>query len=273
MISRRKNMDIKKTKCKTALSSSSLPGLDYSLNPYKGCQHNCAYCYVPNVMKIDRKKWGNFIEVKTNIPRILSKEIRKKEKGLVGISTVTDPYQPIEKKYRLTRFCLEQLLIHDFPVCIQTKSQLVTRDEDIIKKFSNAEVMITIPTLNDNERKILEPNSSSIQQRLNTLKLFSDKKVKTSVFFGPIYPTIRKEDISSILNNFIKAGASEIMIDKFNLREDITKNMQQVLKTKTPSLFEEFSEKLFNEGSYYKEIRKRIHKLGSEKKIKIRDAF
>jgi len=167
-------MKITEIKCKSALSKSRLPGLDYSLNPYKGCSHNCAYCYVPNVMRITRKEWGTFVEVKTNIPNILSKEIRKKEKGVVGISTVTDPYQEVEKKYKLTRFCLEQLLIHDFPVCIQTKSDIVTRDIDIIKKFSNAEVMFSIGTINDSERKILEPNSPSIKSRLEAMKEISE---------------------------------------------------------------------------------------------------
>ena len=94
-------MKIREVKCKSALSSSSLPGLDYSLNPYRGCQHNCAYCYVPNVLRIQRKEWGSFVEVKTNIPVVLSKELKKKKPGVVGLSTVTDPYQPIEKKYHL----------------------------------------------------------------------------------------------------------------------------------------------------------------------------
>ena len=83
-------MKVNEIKCKTALSKSKLPGLDYSLNPYRGCEHNCAYCYVPNVLRINREKWGTFVDVKTNIPNVLSKEIRNKEKGVVGLSTVTD---------------------------------------------------------------------------------------------------------------------------------------------------------------------------------------
>jgi DNA repair photolyase len=220
-------MKITEIKCKSALSKSKLPGLDYSLNPYKGCSHNCAYCYVPNVMRITRKEWGTFVEVKTNIPNILSKEIRKKEKGVVGISTVTDPYQEVEKKYKLTRFCLEQLLIHDFPVCIQTKSDIVTRDIDIIKKFSNAEVMFSIGTINDSERKILEPNSPSIKSRLEAMKEISENGIKTSVFFGPIYPKISKNNIEKIINIFASFGAKTIMLDKFNLKPGILNNLEQ----------------------------------------------
>ncbi|MFE3845717.1 radical SAM protein, partial [Thermoplasmatota archaeon] len=186
-------MNIKYIKCKTALSDSKLPGLDYSLNPYVGCQHNCSYCYAPNVLKIDRNKWGNNIGIKLNIPIILSKEIKKKRIGTIGISTVTDPYQPIEKKYKLTRYCLEQLKKYDFPIHIQTKSSIVNRDFDIISKISKVDIMISISSLNDDERKIFEPFSSSIKDRLEILSIFSEIGIRTSVFLGPIFPTIKDE--------------------------------------------------------------------------------
>ena len=205
-------MKINKVKCKSALSNSNLPGLDYSLNPYRGCQHSCAYCYVPNVLRIKRNEWGNFVDVRTNIPSVLSKELRTKKPGVVAISTVTDSYQPVEKKYKLTRHCLEQLLIHDLPVHIQTKSDLVTRDINLISKFSEVEVMFSIGTLNDNERKILEPFSSPIQNRLDALKKFSSEGIETSVFFGPIYPTVKISDISTIVDTFVEFGAKEIKV-------------------------------------------------------------
>ena len=85
-------MKIRQIDCKTALSPSRLPGLDYSLNPYRGCEHNCAYCYVPNVLRISRENWGEFVDIKVNIPLILSKELKRKKPGVVAISTVTDPY-------------------------------------------------------------------------------------------------------------------------------------------------------------------------------------
>ena len=265
-------MKIKEITCKTALSSSSLPGLDYSLNPYKGCQHACAYCYVPNVMRFNRNEWGHFVDVKTNIPVVLAKELKKKKHGVVGISTVTDPYQPIEKKYKLTRYCLEQLLIHDFPICVQTKSDLILRDIDIISKFSNAEIMISIATLNDGERKLLEPNSSSIQDRLNVLQQFSDAGVETSVFFGPIYPTIKLDDVSGIIDAFVQYGATEIMIDKLNLKPGIWKNIESTLD-KNPNILDIFSKKLFEDEDYFAKIRDNIKELGRRKNVHIINAF
>lgn len=219
-------MNLRVVKCKTALSNSKLLGLDYSLNPYVGCQHNCSYCYAPNILKINREKWGMNIGIKFNIPLILSKELKQKKKGIIGISTVTDPYQPIEKKFQLTRYCLEQLIKYDFPVHIQTKSSIINRDIDLITKISNPEVMISIATINDKERKIFEPLSSPIKERIQTLSNFSEIGIKTSVFFGPIYPTITEEDLMKALEFFINCNVKEIMLDKLHLKKGIWRNIE-----------------------------------------------
>ena len=257
-------MKISEIKCKSALSKSNLPGLDYSLNPYRGCQHSCAYCYVPNVLRIKRNEWGSFVDLRTNIPSVLSKELRTKKSGVVAISTVTDPYQPVEKKYKLTRYCLEQLLIHDFPVCIQTKSDLVTRDIDLISKFSNAEVMFSIGTLNDKERKILEPFSSPIQNRLEALKKFSDEGIETSVFFGPIYPSVKTNDISGIVDTFVRFGAKEIMVDKLNLKPGI--------KDKVVEAFPPYID-LIENTNYHQKLFDEIIRISKEKKVRAVSAF
>jgi DNA repair photolyase len=257
-------MRITEVKCKTALSKSNLPDLDYSLNPYRGCQHNCAYCYVPNVLRIKRNEWGSFVDVRINIPTVLSKELKNKKPGVVAISTVTDPYQPVEKKYKLTRYCLEQFLRHDFPVCIQTKSDLATRDIDLISKFSKAEVMFSIGTLNDKDRKILEPYSSPIQNRLDALKQFSNEGIETSVFFGPIYLTVKTSDISTIIDNFIQFGATEIMIDKLNLKPGIKDNIVDVFPP-----YKELTENV----SYHQKLFDEIMRVCKEKKVKAVLAF
>jgi len=257
-------MKITEVKCKTALSKSNLPGLEYSLNPYRGCQHGCAYCYVPNVLRINRDDWGNFVNVKTNIPNVLAKELRTKKPGVVGMSTVTDPYQPIEKKYKLTRYCLEQLLRFGFPVHIQTKSDLMTRDIDLFTKFSDIEIMFSIGTLDDSERKILEPNSSSIQNRLNAMKKISKEGIKTTVFFGPIYPTIKKSDLPNIIDAFIKNGAKEIMVDKFNLKPGIL----QVIEKKIPKNID-----LIKNIKFFYEMYSEIKKICYKKNMKACCAF
>jgi DNA repair photolyase len=262
-------MKITEIKCKTALSKSHLPGLDYSLNPYRGCQHSCAYCYVPNVLRIKRKNWGKFVDVKTNIPNILSNELRKKKPGVVAISTVTDPYQAVEKKYKLTRYCLEQILMHNFPVSIQTKSNLIKRDIDIISKFKDIDVMLSIGTFNDIERKILEPHTSSISERLEVLKEFSEIGINTSVFFGPVYPTVTDENLIYLLNKFEKFGVKEIMVDRFNLKPGIKENVISAMST-NPFFLNKFSNNL---QENYNSIRQKLDELSKEIKIKVVDAF
>jgi DNA repair photolyase len=264
-------MDIRLITCKTALSTSKLPGLDYSLNPYIGCEHKCAYCYAPNVLRINRVRWGELVDVKFNIPQILSKEMKKKKQGVVGISTVTDPYQPVEKKYKITRNCLKQLLNYDFPINIQTKSSLVNRDIDLISNFSDVEVMVSIGTINDTERKILEPFSSSIKKRLNILKNYSEIGIKTSVFFGPIYPTIKNDEIDRILDIFIEYGASEIMIDKFRMKNGIFKNIESVL-IQNPEMLEIFKKNIIN-NIFYSEVMKKIKYYSNQKNLRFIEAF
>jgi DNA repair photolyase len=263
---------IHEVECKSALSSSKLPGLTYSLNPYKGCQHNCCYCYVPNVLRIERKNWGCFVDVKKNISLILSKELQKKKKGVVGVSTVTDPYQPIEKKYQLTRNCLKQLKKYEFAVCIQTKSSLILRDMDILKEFKNVEIFFSFSTINNKLQKILEPDASSVKERLRAVQICVDKTISTTVFFGPILPFMSEKDVKECITSFIDHGASKIMIDSLNVKAGMNENIKKnlVCDSKTYDLFVKNNENIANN---YLKIKKCIKKIGKEKNIEITDAF
>ncbi len=265
-------MKIEEIDCKVALSPSKLPGIDYSLNPYYGCQHQCVYCYVPSVLHIPQETWKTSIQVKRNIPLVLSKELQMKKSGVVGISTVTDPYQPLEKTYRLTRYCLQQLLKKNYPVCIQTKSSLVLQDIDIINQFSQAEVMISIATLNDAHRRLLEPASSSIHERLHVLKTFSQTNVKTSVFFGPIYPTITVDQIPEILDTFIDVQVDEIMVDIFHIKPGLQQHLTTIFND-TPELRDTFSLKKLTDKEWFATIRHAIEHYLKNTDITVVDAF
>lgn len=258
--------------CKTALSCSTLPGLQYSLNPYRGCMHNCAYCYAPFVLRRPREEWGMMLEVRKNIPLVLAKEVKTKKPGIVGISTVTDPYQPLEKTYQLTRFCLEQLLRYDFPAHIQTKSSLVTRDIDLLSRFSDAQVMLSIGTFHESERKILEPGSPSIQDRFVALKRCAEAGLRTAVFLGPIYPTTPKEEIPNILDVLKETGVQEVWIDRLRLKPGIWENISITLQ-QYPEIMRVFSTQVFTDKTYYSIIREEILKEAKERNLKVIDAF
>ncbi len=243
---------IKEIKVKNGLSQSQLPGLDYALNPYRGCEHACVYCYAPSVIHWNNGKWGKNIEIKINLPRILSKELNFKKKGVVGLGTVTDPYQPVEKKYEITRRCLELLLMHDFPVCIQTKSSLVLRDMDILRDFSSIEVGVTITTLDENVRKSLEHGAGSIEERLCALRTLKESGISTWVFLGPVMPYLSEAE--SLIDTFAAVKPDYILLDRLRLRDGIWNEVMEFIKGFNPKLLPEYERIFLGDGEYYREL-------------------
>lgn len=261
----RERKKVTEIKCKTALSPSRLPGFDYTLNPYRGCEHGCKYCYAPNILRIPRIEWGEFVEVRRNIPKVLANELKNKKRGVVGISTVTDPYQPLEKSYKLTRYCLKQLLRYDFPVSILTKSALVTRDVDLLSKFPEAEVGITITTYDDSERRLLEPNTSSIKSRITALEKCSMNGIITYAFLGPLYPTIDEDQLKKLIERVKDAGASKIMADRLNLKPGIWKSVNNTLGNNANSNI--WKEAVFGDNEEYHMLFNLLKKICREKGI------
>lgn len=239
---------IKEIKVRTALSPSQLPGLDYALNPYRGCAHACIYCYAPSVIHWTRGKWGELVEVKINLLRILSKELRAKKKGVVGLGTVTDPYQPAEKKYELTRRCLELLLMHDFPVCIQTKSSLVLRDIDLLKGFSNMEVGITITTLDDRIREKMEPGASSVEERLRALSGLHESGIRTWVFLGPLMPHLA--DADALVDAVSAVKPEYVLVDRLNLKEGVKERVMAFIREFNPEYIDDYERAFNGKGDY-----------------------
>lgn len=212
--------------CKTALSKSRLPGLDYTFNPYIGCHHGCLYCYVPDVLKLDLE-WGKEVYVKKNVLNILRKEVLIKKRGIVGVSTATDPYQPIEKKLEITRRAIEILKNAGFYVSIQTKSSLVLRDLDLMnEKF---DVGLTITSMNEEFREKFEPNAPSINERISALEEISSKGIKTWIFYGPVIPEFNdsEEEMKGIVVLAAKTN-SKIIYDKLNVKPKVMKRMQNL---------------------------------------------
>jgi DNA repair photolyase len=250
VLTNQEGIKVTEIECKTALSISSLPGYDYTLNPYKGCAHGCKYCYVPNILRIPRSRWGDFVQVKRNIPKVLASELKRKDRGTVGISTTTDPYQPLEKKYKLTRLCLTQLQRYDFPVSIITKSPLVIRDIDILTGFSDAEVGFTITTNNDWERTMMEPCTSSTESRIQALRKCSDSGIITYAFLGPLYPTTTKKDLETLIIELNDAGVSKIMADKLNLKPGVWESISQVISNDKET-FSIWNESIFEKSHDY----------------------
>jgi DNA repair photolyase len=233
--------------CKSALSKSGIYGVDYSLNPYFGCEHSCVYCYVPRMMpgRLRGRAWGSFVEVKVNIPKVLARELRRVSRGRVLVSSITDPYQPIERSYELTRSCLELLASKGLEVTILTKSSLFKRDLDLMdEKF---EVGVTVTTVKSYRE--LEPFSDPPLRRLEALKEASGEGLRTFVFLGPLIPGVVDEELDEILELAYNAGASYVIVDKLNTRGDVVESIARVLEERVLGrFFEAISSKAWLEG-------------------------
>lgn len=184
---------MKKIKAKTIITKSKLPKVDFCFNPYIGCTHACAYCYARFMGRFtghSGKKWGAYLDCKINAPDLLAKEAPKikKKGGTVILGSVTDCYQPIERKLGLTRKCLEVFLKHQIPISILTKNKLVERDLDLLRQFKDCELGISLSILDQNVQHILERGASSPQERIEVLKKAKKQGLQTYLFLGPIHP-------------------------------------------------------------------------------------
>lgn len=181
-------------------------GVAWSVNPYAGCAHACSYCYVPDTIKAERRNWGSYVMVKRDLPTRLAKVMADSPKMTVYLSTATDPYQPAEAENRITRKCLEVLARKDWPVEVLTRSPLVLRDLDLLRQLSQVRVGFSVPTMDDEVRKVLEPSAPPIAARLDALRKVSDEGIPTFANYTPAAPpTTHTAD--QIANAFLDAGA------------------------------------------------------------------
>jgi DNA repair photolyase len=201
-----------------ALAPSLLAGYDWALNPYRGCAFDCLYCYAPDVVRMDRSTWGETIFVKRAIPTVLARELKRKKRGVIGMSTVTDAYQPVERKLEVTRRCLEVIARAGWPVSVLTKSPLVARDIDLLQKIEGAEVGFSIATGDDAERRRWEPSCPPIQARFDALRQVAKEGVRAYVFAGPLLPDGDPGAMRALAKAAAAAGAAEVMADLMHPR-------------------------------------------------------
>lgn len=204
---------IKEIRCKSALTPSRIAGIDYALNPYVGCAHGCRYCYADFMRRFTnhREPWGTFVDVRVNAPDQLARDVVRLRPGVVSLSTVTDPYQPLERRYALSRRCLTVLAGTLFPVSILTKSPLVTRDLDLLRVLPECEVGLTITTDDERMRRLLEPHAPPIAERLTALAALKAAGVRTYAFVGPVLP-MNPQRLAAMLQGLL----DEVLVDRMN---------------------------------------------------------
>lgn len=254
-------MTLGETACRSILNTSRIRGVEYAINPYVGCAHGCVYCYARFMTRWYHKgeEWGSFVDVKKNAVECLQREISNKKTGTILLSSVTDPYQPAEKKTENTRKILMVLKEHAFPVKILTKSSLVTRDLDVISDIFNVEVGLTITSYNDKVRQIFEPNASSVDERIKALKIYSGVGVSTYAFLGPLLPYLSEQGLDELLNS-LADKVSRVIVDRLNIKAGNWKTIKTALKDNYPDLIPLFKEASEEESIYYDRLRGIVRK-------------
>lgn len=190
---------------------------DYTLNPYSGCSFGCNYCYAAFFARSseERDSWGNWLKVKENALQLLMKWRRKPlDNKTIYISSVTDPYQPIEKQLELTRDILKELLTHHKPrLVIQTRSPLVTRDIDLLKQFEVVQVNMTVTTDSEEVRKAFEPLCPSNKLRLKAIKEITDEGIQTCITMTPLLPIQNPENF---VEELLNTGVQKFVVQPFH---------------------------------------------------------
>ncbi|MFX1339086.1 MAG: radical SAM protein [Promethearchaeota archaeon] len=184
-------MKIQFREAKNIITKSNIPSIDYVINPYTGCQHGCIYCYAEFMIRFTGHKgdkWGQFLDIKKfDLNKIKPQKYDGKR---ILISSVTDPYIPLELKFQNTRNILKKLVGTEAEIVILTKSKFVERDINLFKKFENLEVGISISTLDEIFAKIVEPGASKPKDRLSIVKRLKENELNTYVFISPFFPGI-----------------------------------------------------------------------------------
>jgi DNA repair photolyase len=192
-------------------------GFDASINSYRGCSHGCAYCYArPTHEYLGLSAGLDFeskILVKQDAPELLRKQLSSSrwEPKVLSMSGVTDPYQPVKKELRITRRCLEALAEVRNPVVVVTKNQLVTRDLDLLSELARhraAAVLISLTTLDDNLRRVMEPRTSSPARRRAAIERLAAAGIPVGVMTAPVIPGLNDHELPDLLSAAAASGAS-----------------------------------------------------------------
>ena len=271
-------MEFKEVEAKTILSRCGIPGIDYVINPYIGCRFACKYCYASFMGRFVGKTiydWGEYVYAKVNAPELLKKEIKKlKDKGRgkeIFLSSVTDPYQQMEAKYRLTRQCLEILADFGFEgvVSILTKSNMVTRDIDVFKKLKHVVVGLTVTSTDDKISHYFEKYAPAVSFRLQALKTLNENGIKTYAFIGPLLPhfVAQTEELEKLFRALSKTGTKDIFIEHLNLAKYIRNRLLVEMKGADKEVLQKFYSS--QSKSYRVELEEKIKKLIKKYKMNL----
>ena len=262
-------MKINFREAKSIITKSNIPSVDYVINPYTGCQHGCIYCYAEFMIRFTNHKgdkWGEFLDIKQfALDKIKPQRYNGKR---ILLSSVTDPYLPLEKKYQNTRKILEKLVGTSAEVVVLTKSKLVVRDIDLFKKFENIEVGISISTLNEEFARVLERGASKPSERFAAMKEIHNNGIQTYIFISPFFPEIT--NFKAIIKETVDY-TNTYSFENLNFRPHNIPRIMSIIKKYYPDFLAKYKE-IRKDRSYWdileEEIRTYCENLKLHYKIK-----
>lgn len=249
--------------CKTLMTASKIPSIDYAINPYLGCEHACVYCYATFMARFSdiKDEWGTFVGIKENAPDVLRREIPRKSPGVVTFGTVCDAYQQVEEHRGITRACLEEFVGADgFEVGVLTKSDLVIRDVDVLAKLPGANVGISISCLDRELALSFEPRAPSPSRRLAAMRELSRDGIPVWGFFGPVLPGFSdgQGEIVEVLMAMTQAGATRVLVDAMNLYPKVRSKMRSLIASDFPGRLDTFEAIGRDHGAYLSMLSERV---------------
>ncbi len=248
-----------KTKAKEIYTKTKLPGCDWVINQYVGCQHACSYCYAKFISRWRPKDygvWGSWVEAKMNAPELVQK---KNVEGWVYMSSISDPYQPIEKELKLTRKILKNLN-KKTKLSIQTKSDLILRDMDLFQEFEKIQIGLTINDFTGKAKKFFEPFSSSNGKRIEVLKSLKKNNMETFSFVSPIIPNLT--DIKNVIER--TRDFTDFYWFEFLNARGAGKEFMDILKDEFPESYD-----ILKDRKKYSEFIREMKNIITSEKIEI----
>jgi DNA repair photolyase len=264
-------LKVKEIQARQIITRSGIPRADYVVNPYVGCSHSCIYCYAVFMKRFTNhtEPWGEFIDAKANAPELIPQTRAYRGKKIL-LSSVTDPYLPLEKKCQITRNVLERLIPLEPELSILTKSDLVKRDIDILRKFRNCEVGFSIMSTDDKLSGEVESLASPPSKRIEALKEVHESGIRTYVFVCPILPYL--SDWKKVIRE-TKAFTDHYMFDKLNMKRSTWPRIEKWLKEKHPDLIPKYQDIYFSQSDYWDKLREEIMEFSRKEGIQFSLVF
>ena len=254
------DVEYQEVQCKSALNPVKNMGFAWSLNPYTGCEHRCAFCYVRAFeLRADRPpddRYGRTIRVKVNVAAVLRAELSRRSwrRETVVIGAATDPYQPAEGRFRLTRQCLQVLRERSNPTALITRGPMIVRDIDVLTALArraDVHITVSIPTIDDEVWRKTEPGTAHPRQRLRAIEKLTEAALDVGVGMAPILPGLsdRPDRIEAVIKAARAAGATGLWAGMLHLKDGTKEHFMSVLGRHWPELVPRY-ERAYRERAY-----------------------